>query len=374
LKTDKEDATDHMKRVYVYVVIGICCLFSTSFLSTLSAQTAESVNYTITVQGTINSNPFLNPPDGFCYHSAFVSLDPNNLPVTSTDVATAIDYFVNLTGKGLFLYNDQATLMLGETLWMCMPTSVGGNTLAPLIQEGLIQGIMVGFWPTVRNSSTGQAEDSDNLTVQQIGDGMWDSYFTTLADEAKAFGYPIFLRIGSEMNINQGTGAFAGAASFGENVTAFVAAWQRIVDIFRNENASNVFFVWNPNWADIGPNHWTAYYPGDSYVDWVGIDLYQYQQDSNPNTMLGIYNDYSNQKPIMICEWGVNGESEWGGSSTDQSGATFVNNFFDAIEARPDIQMICYQYGGDFMFNSTTFQLTTSAYQNRISNPRYINQ
>ena len=351
-----EDATDHMKRVYVYVVIGICCLFSTNFLSATNAQTAENVNYTIRLQGTINPNPFPNPPNGFCYQSAFVSLNPN-LPVTPADVATAVSYFSNLTGKGLYLYNNQACLMMGEGLWMCTP---GSNDYAVLIQKGLIHSLMIGLWPAVRNDL-----QDGNLTVEQIGNGTWDTYLKTIADQAKAFGYPIFLRIGSEMNINQG----AGSPSFGENATAFVSAWQRIVTIFRNEGASNVFFVWNPNFADSGPNHWTAYYPGNNYVDWVGIDLYQFQPDSDPNTMLQIYNDYSSQKPVMICEWGANWEGQ---NYSDQSRATFVNNFFDAIEARPDIKMITYQYGGDFMFNSTTFPLTTSAYQNRISNSRFI--
>jgi hypothetical protein len=305
------------------------------------------------------SNQTILPPDGLCYHSAFVNLDPDNLPSTFTDVATAINYFVDLTGKGIFLYNDQATLMLGEPLWMCMPSSSGD--CAPLIKKGLIHGIMVGFWPTVRNSSSGQAEDSDIVTVQQIAQGTWDSYIKSLADEAKAFGYLIFLRVGSEMNINQGT--LTDQASFGKNATAFVGAWQRVVDIFRSEGATNVMFVWNPNWDDAGPNHWTAYYPGDSYVDWVGIDLYQYWSESDPNGMLQIYNDYSSQKPVMICEWGAN--------YTDQSRTAFVNRFFDAVEARPDIKMISYQYIPPFSFNSTSLPLTTSAYVNRISNSRY---
>ncbi len=360
---------DHMKRRYIYVTIIICCLFLTGFFSAISAKVDESANYTVSIHGIINSNPFLFPNNGVCYQSAFVSL--GNSLLTSTDISTTIDYFANLTGKGLFVYNDQATLMLGEDLWMCMELSEGGNTLAPLIQSGLIHAIMVGFTPAMRNSTTGQVELSDNITVQQIANGTWDSYIIRLAGEAKAFGYPIFMRIGQEMNINQGVDDWAGVdtPSFADNNTAFIGAWQRIVNIFRNEGASNVYFVWNPNCDDIGPNHWTAYYPGNNYVDWVGIDLYQYQPDTNPSSLLGIYNDYSSQKPVMICEWGITS------SYSDLSCATFVNNFFDAIEARPGIKMISYQYlPPDFSFNSTSLPLTTLAYVNRISNTRYISQ
>jgi beta-mannanase len=172
------------------------------------------------------------------------------------------------------------------------------------------------------------------------------------------------------MNINQRNGTWDGAYSFGENPADFVAAWRRVVDIFRAEGASNALFVWNPNCEDIGPHHWTEYYPGNDYVDWVAIDLYQYGPNSDPNSqMAGVYNDYCTRKPIMIAEWGANWEGQ---NYSDSDRAAFINRFFDAVEARPKIKLICYWYTGDFKFDSSTLPLTTGAYANRISNQRYI--
>jgi len=55
----------------------------------------------------------------------------------------------------------------------------------------------------------------------------------------------------------------------------FQAAWQHIWGIFQ-QYAPNVMFVWNP--GDYTDSEWDDphfYYPGSSYVDWIGIDTFQ---------------------------------------------------------------------------------------------------
>ena len=58
----------------------------------------------------------------------------------------------------------------------------------------------------------------------------------------------------------------------------YVAAWRRVVDIFRAQGATNVSWVWNlmaytfaPGGRDPEP-----YYPGNSYVDWMAADGYNW--------------------------------------------------------------------------------------------------
>jgi hypothetical protein len=352
-----------MKRVSIYVLIGICFLLSTSFLSTQSTQASGSSSQTIHFQGTINSDPFL-PPNGYCYHAAFVSLNVGNLPLTVPDVTTAINYFVNVTGKSISLYNDQAALCIGESFYMCNPSS-GSYDLGPLIDSGLIKVLMIDLFPAKRATI-----QTDATTVVEVANGQWDTYITTIALEAKSFAHPLFFRIGSEMNIAQGPASYAGAYSFGTNASAFVLAYQRIVNIFRNQGATNVKFIWNPNWNSLGPNGFADYYPGDAYVDWVGIDMYHEYSGIDPNTqMLPIYNLYSNRKPIMILEWGVN----QGWVATDAECNSYMTAFFNAIETKPAIKMICYQYDvGWHGFDSSTKPLTTATYASRIANSRYI--
>jgi beta-mannanase len=97
----------------------------------------------------------------------------------------------------------------------------------------------------------------------------------------------------------------------GRDASRFVLAWRRVVGVFREEGASNAIFVWAPNATDeprASWNHWTAYYPGDRYVDWVGIDGYNWGStvggtwQSFSSIIRPIYSDYAARKPIMIAE------------------------------------------------------------------------
>jgi hypothetical protein len=118
----------------------------------------------------------------------------------------------------------------------------------------------------------------------------------------------------------------------------------------------------------------SAYYPGDSYVDWVGIDMYQFSNSANPDAeMAPIYNTYGSVKPIAICEWGTNAY-EWTGVNTpDATRASYINAFFNAVEARPNVKMINYFYYGPFKFDSST-PLTLAAYKTRIADQRYVSK
>ena len=63
-------------------------------------------------------------------------------------------------------------------------------------------------------------------------------------------------------------------------------------------------FVWCPSIFSMG----TAYYPGDSYVDWIGWDGYDRKQDPNmlKNQFLPYYTNWATHgKPMMIGETGA---------------------------------------------------------------------
>ena len=56
-----------------------------------------------------------------------------------------------------------------------------------------------------------------------------------------------------------------------------VAAWRHTVDLFRAVGAMNVHFVWTPMAFDFAPRanvDARAFYPGDTYVHWIGADAY----------------------------------------------------------------------------------------------------
>ncbi|HSW80135.1 MAG TPA: glycosyl hydrolase [Candidatus Saccharimonadales bacterium] len=146
-----------------------------------------------------------------------------------------------------------------------------------------------------------------------IAAGTYDSTIITRAQAIKTFGHPIFIRFGHEMNGNW----YPWSANNNNNdPSQYVAAWRHVHDIFVQQGATNAVWVWCPNIEDAPNqawNHWTNYYPGDSYVDWVGIDGYNWGDTQSfsswksfanafGNGTSGVYNDYATVKPIMIAE------------------------------------------------------------------------
>jgi len=116
-------------------------------------------------------------------------------------------------------------------------------------------------------------------SLQRIIDGDFDAYITAWAAAAKAFKYPMFLRFAHEMNGNwyPWDGYHNGASSAAP--AKFISAWRHVHDIFSSADATNVTWVWNVNAASTPGDDWNKadnYYPGDSYVDWIAIDGYNW--------------------------------------------------------------------------------------------------
>jgi hypothetical protein len=169
----------------------------------------------------------------------------------------------------------------------------------------------------------------------EIIQGVHDAAIQAEAQKAKALGVQILMRWGHEMNGNwypwagyvNGEGGTddgglddAGIPSSGGG--KYIAAWRHVHDIFVQEGATNVFWVWCPNANDVPAvpwNHWTEYYPGDDYVDWVGIDAYNWGTSSScciwqslATILTGSpYQDYAGKKPLILPE---TASAEVGGS------------------------------------------------------------
>lgn len=297
------------------------------------------------------------PDDEYCYHSALATYSGIS-PSSAEESRQDINRFTSLVQKDIYMYSMAWGLAWEESLWMLY----GSGDQRSLIEDGTVEALQISIWPVERGNAL------DDWTIREIANGLHDNYIRTIARQARDFQYPLQIRFGGEFNINQGAVDYQ--YSFAKNPTDFVNAWRRVYDIFEEEGAMNVDFVWCANCVDIGPHHWTEYYPGDGYVDWVGIDLYQFEVNSNPDSLMsGVYNDYSARKPIQISEWGVNW---YNAPYSDASRWTFINNFFNAVEARPKIKMINYWYNPPHTFDIVDYPLATSAYRTRISNARYI--
>jgi mannan endo-1,4-beta-mannosidase len=150
-----------------------------------------------------------------------------------------------------------------------------------------------------------------STSVRAIAGGQSDGYITRFADAVRTLNLPVAISFGHEMNGNWypwGTSQ-ASAASF-------VAAWRHIHDLFTQAGAGNVIWVWNPNIINPVPQvQLQPYWPGDSYVDWVGIT--GYFPATGPETFASLYGPTMAEirqfttRPIIIAETSVeSGPSE----------------------------------------------------------------
>jgi hypothetical protein len=115
--------------------------------------------------------------------------------------------------------------------------------------------------------------DPDGINVARIASGRYDGYLSSYAEAVRAYGHPVIVSFGHEMN-----GSWSDWGYTHQSPAAFVAAWRHIVTIFRALGAQNVTWLWTVNIINSGRSEKidrvNPWWPGSSYVTWVGIDGY----------------------------------------------------------------------------------------------------
>ena len=174
----------------------------------------------------------------------------------------------------------------------------------------------------------------------EINDGYWDRSIATAAKRLARHNRPTLLRWGWEMN---GDWYKWSGDSNGRRSAEYVKAWRRLHRIFGEQGADNVSWVWSPNWnssPDASWNEYADYYPGDRYVDWVGVSGYNFHKETPQTLFDGICDAYGADKPIMITEVGA----------IDRGGRTkadWITRFAAWVEEHPAV-------GGVVWFDSDT--------------------
>lgn len=127
--------------------------------------------------------------------------------------------------------------------------------------------------------------DPAGITLSAVVGGRYDAYLSEFAAAVHAFGHPVIISFGHEMNGDW--------YSWGDGKTSpavFVAAWRHVVRVFRSAGASNVTWLWAMNTVVGGPGPAASpqpWWPGGGYVNWVGIDGYFYDQSETFGTVFG---------------------------------------------------------------------------------------
>ncbi len=186
--------------------------------------------------------------------------------------------------------------------------------------------------------------------IYRILEGEFDGFLHDYAKAIAKFGHPVLFRLFNEMN---GDWCDYSAYYTSRDPEMFKAAYRYIYSIFEEEGANaNTIWIWNPN-AGSFPNYmWNdqrCYYPGDEYVDVVGLTAYNtgtYYKGETWKSFNACYYDVYTQmakyytQPMMITEFSC---ASCGGDKV-----SWVKNMFYYIKAYDKIKVAVWWDGCDW--------------------------
>ena len=164
------------------------------------------------------------------------------------------------------------------------------------------------------------------FSMQKVIDGRFDAALKIWAQNARDFGDPIMIEFGPEVNGDwfPWNGRWNGGAtvdSYGDHALAdgperFRDAYRHLIDLFRHEGAMNITWILHVDSAGSPEAKWNFvknYYPGDDYIDWIGVSVFGRQLPKNdwilfPTLLKAFMSqvlEATSTKPILISEFGV---------------------------------------------------------------------
>lgn len=285
-----------------------------------------------------------------CYHGAFLG----GATLFGLDQLAA---FEAAAGKGVRVISEYVA-------W-------GPNLAFPSAQCDQI--IAHGSYPLITWEPWNYVDNDPAWSNAQILNGSKDDYIQSWVNAVKAWNKPVFVRLMHEMNGNW----YPWAVNHnGNTYQSYIATWRYIVDKFNAAGVTNVTWVWSPvNESTPSSNSISSCFPGDGYVDWMGIDGYNWGTTQTWSSWRSFASLFANAyyeisslslKPIMIGECA---STEIGGDKaawiTDAYG-TQIPNVFTRLKA-----VVWFNANKETDWRITSSEAAQTAYYNAVSGNGY---
>ncbi len=281
------------------------------------------------------------PPEGV-YHGAFPDFGGPEDNVTSNRI---ID-FENLVSKPIvwayFSNNWIEGIRFPET------------SVHIIHQQGIIP-----FIRMMPRSNFNEGGPDPVYTMQCIIDGDFDTDLIQWAEDAKKTDIPLIIEFGTEVNGDWfswngrwnggGESHQYGDPNLPDGPERFRDAYRHIIDLFRAQGVKNITWVFHVDAYACPEESWNsmaAYYPGDNYIDWIGVSVYGPQKTGEEwQTFTEIFDDsypefssISTEKPLAVLEFGVIDDSTTGNK------AAWIQDALESIKngKYPRIKAISY--------------------------------
>jgi hypothetical protein len=301
-------------------------------------------------------------------------------------------------GKEILAFDDLVGKDIGVVMYFANWLHVPGDhaldaTLLDLIQSEISEPsrrptILITWEPTRTwnpggNSSFGCTKSyvEEPIPPQDIIDEVCDSYLRIFRDDLKARSERILIRFAHEMNITDSPWWPGEWDSLDADL--YVEMYRHVHDVIMKEPGAptNVEWVWSPNWASNPPEPWNAipnYYPGDLYVDWIGLSGYNWYNTPPPSDEPWrdfdyLYDDVLTDltcryaKPQIIAEVG-----SVEGDGTTLSKADWITDLYARASQYPFVRSIVwFNHYAQADPSNADFRVTTSSMD--IGSPDNVN-
>jgi hypothetical protein len=372
-------AFDPAYRIVVATVLPVALL-----LIFFAALQANGLEYTST-NGAGRSNDII--PESGAYHGAVTDLE-------------GLDAFECRAGKKLSVIKIYQAFWHGRFF----------DDFANLVDSrGAIE--FLSLDPVIDTDPSPTTINESDLNACQVLSGDYDSTIITFATQIKNWGQPLMLSSAGEMNGDWA--GWSGAKNFGfdcdqtyTETTDLYGCYgcsdpvvecadgperyrdmsRHVHDIFVSQGVTNVTWVWvvsHESFPDetVHPwNHFTNYYPGDSYVDVIGVDGYNWGHDGPggwktfnqvfSETLTTLRSNTYQTKPVII------GEFASAEGATPAEKANWITDAYNRIESDwPEIRAAIWydsSVGGDSTFPIASSSESIRAYREAVSAPDFI--
>ncbi len=181
-----------------------------------------------------------------------------------------------------------------------------------------------------------------NVTWTEIANGSQDAVIHAAAQRVKNAPGKMMISFDHEMDNTAVHGDDGPDADY-------VAAYRRIIDLFREGGVTNVVWVWTPMGWSGTRSRLPGLYPGDSYIDWLGYDPYNFYTCNgggwkDPATTFGSHYTWMHEpaqmawhgaKPYILAEFSSHEDP----ADPNRKGQ-WMRGVVDALKLYPDIKAV----------------------------------
>lgn len=206
--------------------------------------------------------------------------------------------------------------------------------------------------------------------LRRLIDGHHDDHLESWARGLAEWGHPVVMRFAHEMN---GSWYPWSESRNGNSRGEYVAAWRHVHDVVTGAGADNVIWVWSPNLTYPGAEPLAPLYPGDDYVDWIGLSGYWGHFPTPPTRLLTFDELFGptieeirtfTDLPLLLTETGA---TEEGGFK-----AAWIADLLAAVAHRDDILgFVWFEVDKETDWRITSSLAALAAFRAGVADPSF---